>query len=59
MIADRGYYKGTDIKSCVDAGITTLAPKSLTAGNRANGLIPRAAFKYNAEKNMNDRHPLV
>ena len=51
VLADRGYYKGTDIKTCLDEGITTLVPKSLTSGNGANGLFPRSAFKYDAEKN--------
>jgi len=51
VIADRGYYKGTDIKSCAEEGISTLVPKSLTSGNGANGFFPRSAFKYNAEKN--------
>ena len=51
VIADRGYYKGTDIKSCAEEGITTLVPKSLTSGSGANGFFPRAAFKYDADKN--------
>ena len=51
VLADRGYYKGTDIKTCVDEGITTLVPKSLTSGNGANGFFPRSAFKYDAENN--------
>ncbi len=37
VLADRGYYKGTDIKSCVDEGMTTLIPKSLTSNNGAKG----------------------
>jgi len=51
VLADRGYYKGTDIKTCLDEGITTLVPKSLTSGNGANGFFPRAAFKYDAQNN--------
>jgi len=51
VLADRGYYKGPDIKACFDEGITTLVPKSLTSGNGANGFFPRSAFKYDAEKN--------
>lgn len=51
VLADRGYYKGTDIKSCIEEGITTLVPKSLTSVNGANGFFARSAFKYNAEKN--------
>ncbi len=51
MFADRGYYKGTDIKSCADEGMITLIPKSLTSNNGAKGLFPRSAFKYDAQKN--------
>ncbi len=51
VFADRGYYKGTDIKSCVDEGMITLIPKSLTSNNGARGLFPRSAFKYDAQKN--------
>lgn len=51
VIADKGYYKGTDIKACHDAGISTLIPKSLTSGNGARGLFARSAFKYDTEKN--------
>jgi len=50
VLADRGYYKGMDIKQCVDEGITTLVPKSLTSNNGARGLFPRSAFKYDARK---------
>ncbi len=51
VLADRGYYKGTDIKSCVDESMTTLIPKSKTSNNGANGLFPRSAFKYDARNN--------
>jgi transposase len=34
-IADRGYYKGPEIKACEDAGIWTYIPKTYTSGNRA------------------------
>jgi len=49
VLADRGYYKGTDIKSCVDEHLTTLVPKSLTSNTGARGLFPRSAFQYDAE----------
>ena len=50
VLADRGYYKGTDIRSCAIAGITALVPKPLTSGSGAAGLFPRSAFKYDAIK---------
>ena len=49
IFADRGYYKSTDIKACVDERMTTLIPKSLTSNNGAKGLFPRSAFKYDHE----------
>lgn len=52
VLADRGYYKGEDIRSCLLDGITTLVPKSLTSGNGAAGLYPRAAFKYDKENDV-------
>lgn len=51
VLADRGYYKGTDIKSCVDEGMTALVPKSKTSNTGAKGLFPRSAFVYDAKKN--------
>ena len=52
VLADRGYYKGTDIKSCVDEGMVTLIPKSKTSINGARGLFPRSAFKYDHKENV-------
>ncbi len=51
VLADRGYYKGTDIKSCVDEGMITLIPKSITSNSGAKGFFPRSAFEYDADKN--------
>ena len=49
-IADRGYYKGEEILACDQAGITALAPKSLTSNNKAKGLFDKSAFIYLADK---------
>ena len=49
VFADRGYYKSTDIKACIDEDILTLVPKSMTSNNGARGFFPRSAFKYNEE----------
>ncbi len=46
VIADRGYFKGEEIKACVDAGMTPYVPKSLTSGNHAAGLYDRRDFHY-------------
>jgi len=49
-IADRGYYKGDEILSCHEAGITVLVPKSLTSNNKAKGLYDKSKFIYVADK---------
>lgn len=46
VIADRGYFKGEEIKACVDVGITPYVPKSLTSGNHAAGLYDKRDFHY-------------
>ena len=44
VIADRGYYKGEEIKACEDNNITTYLPKSQTSNNQAKGLFGRHHF---------------
>ena len=48
-IADRGYYKGEEIKECEDNNITLYIPKSDTSGNRAKGLFTKDKFIYIAD----------
>jgi transposase len=48
-IADRGYYKGEEIKACEDNNITLYIPKSDTSGNRARGLFTKDKFIYIAD----------
>jgi transposase len=48
VLADRGYYKGEAIKSCYDAGINVLVPKTQTSGNKAAGLFDKSDFHYDA-----------
>jgi transposase len=50
-IADRGYYKGEELKACEDANITVYIPKSHTSGNRAQGLFDKDRFIYKSEEN--------
>ena len=45
-LADRGYYSGEQIRQCDEKGITTFVPKSLTSGNRAQGLFDKKDFQY-------------
>jgi hypothetical protein len=49
VIADPGYYKGEEIVSCYEAGITALVPKVDTSGKRAKGQYTRSDFTYDAE----------
>jgi transposase len=46
VVADRGYYRGEEIRECDQAGITTYMPKPNTSPNRAKGQFDRKAFRY-------------
>ncbi len=48
-ITDRGYYKGEEIKSCGEAGVTVYLPKSETSNNQAKGLFGKRDFIYKPE----------
>ena len=48
-LADRGYYDGEQIKSCVEAGITPWVSKPHTSRNQKHGLFTKADFIYDAE----------
>jgi len=50
VVADRGYYRSEEIRSCEAAGITAYVPKPLTSNNRAKGQFGRDAFRYLAEE---------
>lgn len=45
-VADRGYFSGTEIKACTEAGITPLVPKPMTSGAKAEGRFSKADFIY-------------
>jgi transposase len=49
VVADRGYFRGEEIKACADVGITTYLPKPQTSGNAAKGLYGKRDFIYQAE----------
>lgn len=46
VIADRGYYKGPEILTCEEAGITTFVPKTMTSNNKAMGRYDKRDFIY-------------
>jgi len=51
-LADRGYYKGEEIKACEDAGIRVYLPKTNTANNRAKGRFEKSDFRYFPEEDI-------
>src|SRR5713101_1666705 len=46
VVADRGYFKGEQIRQCEQAGITPILPKSLTSNSRADGRFDKQDFIY-------------
>jgi len=50
VVADKGYYKGEEIKACEDEGITAYVPKTRTSNNRAHGRYDKSAFRYMPEE---------
>ena len=51
VLADKGYFKGTEILACADENITAYIPKTDTSGKQGKGLFVRRDFKYIAEDN--------
>ena len=51
VVADKGYYKGEEVVTCVEHGITPIMPKCLTSGNKANGLFDKRHFVYDPKTN--------
>lgn len=49
VIADRGYYKGPELLTCEQAGITAFVPKTMTSDNKARGLFDKRDFVYIAQ----------
>ena len=50
VVADRGYYSGTEILACEELGVLPLVPKPMTSGNRAQGLFDKCDFVYDAAR---------
>jgi transposase len=46
VLADRGYFKGEQIKACDDDNITAYLPRPLTSGNKKKGLFTKEDFVY-------------
>ncbi len=50
VVADVGYYDGTEVKTCLDTGITPYIAKPHTSRNQKDGLFTKADFVYDAEE---------
>ena len=46
VVADRGYYKNTEILACAESGISVTLPRPQTSNNKAARLFDREDFKY-------------
>jgi hypothetical protein len=51
VLADRGYYKGTELLKCEDAGIDAVLPKPLTSNRKADGWFDNRDFVYDPARN--------
>ena len=52
VIADKGYFSGTEILACHQAGIITTVPRPETSGNRSKGMFVKADFHYEPERDV-------
>ena len=52
LIADRGYYKGTEIHAAEKAGAQTYIPKPMTSGSKAEGRFSKADFVFDAKADV-------
>jgi transposase len=48
-VADRGYFKGGELKACEDARIETYLPKPQTSGAQAEGRFGKRDFLYHPD----------
>ena len=54
VVADRGYYSGTEIVDCESSKITTYIPKTQTSASIKKGLFSRRDFKWIAQHNESE-----
>ena len=52
VVADQGYYHGTEIKTCLEAGITPLVPRPITSANAPLGLFTKDDFVYDRQRDV-------
>jgi len=51
VVADRGYFSGTEILDCETSQITTYIPRIHTSGSIKKGLFSKRDFKWIAKDN--------
>lgn len=51
-IADKGYFKGEDVRTCEGMGVTAFVPRPLTSGSKAQGRFGKPDFVYLGEENV-------
>lgn len=49
VVADRGYFRGEELRACDAANITTYLPKPQTSGNLAKGQFGKRDFIYHQD----------
>lgn len=52
VVADQGYYHGSEVKTCLEAGITPLVPRPITSANAPLGLFTKDDFGYDRERDV-------
>ncbi len=51
-IADKGYFKGEEIRTCEGIGVTAFVPRPLTSGAKAQGRFGKQDFVYVEQENI-------
>lgn len=51
-IADKGYFKGEEIRTCEGIGVTAFVPRPLTSGAKAQGRFGKQDFVYLEQENV-------
>ena len=52
VVGDGGYFEGSTLKECEDAGITTYVPVEEADGATGRGIFPRRQFHYDEQKDL-------
>jgi transposase len=50
VVADKGYYDGSEVKKCEQEGITVYVAKQQTSANKKRGLYTKEEFRYNSAR---------